>query len=95
MHNSMQFILTSITYCNIPENSWVIFFFKHTRFTIHNNMVPVQIIDADRCSAFTRDLQYISIWQYIDTLIEYRIVILCSIISIETSKCLVVHVLCC
>ena len=26
-----------------------------------------------------RDLQYISIWQYIDTLIKYRIVILCSI----------------
>ena len=25
-----------------------------------------------------RDLQYISIWQYIDTVIEYRIVIQCS-----------------
>ena len=36
-----------------------------------------------------RDLQYISIWQYIDTLIEYRIVILCSI-NIEISKCLIV-----
>ena len=36
-----------------------------------------------------RDLQYISIWQYIDTLIEYRIVILCSI-NIEILKCLIV-----
>ena len=36
-----------------------------------------------------RDLQYISIWQYINTLIEYRIVILCSI-NIEISKCLIV-----
>ena len=33
-----------------------------------------------------RDLQYISIWQYIDILIEYRIVILCST-NIEISKC--------
>ena len=32
----------------------------------------------------TRDLQYISIRQYIDTLIEYRIVILCSM-NIEIS----------
>ena len=37
---------------------------------------------------YSRDLQYISIWQYIDTLIEYRIVILCSI-NIEISKCLI------
>ena len=36
-----------------------------------------------------RDLQYISIWQYIDTLIEYCIVIMCSI-NIEISKCLIV-----
>ena len=36
-----------------------------------------------------RDLQYISIWQYIDTLIEYRIVILCSI-NIEIFKILMV-----
>ena len=36
-------------------------------------------------SAVSRDLQYISIWQYIDTLIEYRIVILCSI-NIEIIK---------
>ena len=41
-----------------------------------------------------RDLRYISIWQYIDTLIEYRIVMLCSI-NIEISKCLIVHILCC
>ena len=34
---------------------------------------------------FYRDLRYISIQQYIDTVIEYRIVILCSI-SIEVSK---------
>ena len=32
----------------------------------------------------TRDLQYILIWQYINTLIEYRIVILCSM-NIEIS----------
>ena len=32
----------------------------------------------------TRDLQYISIWQYFDTLIEYRIVILYSM-NIEIS----------
>ena len=32
-----------------------------------------------------RDLRYISIWQYIDTVIEYRIVILCSM-NIEVSK---------
>ena len=32
----------------------------------------------------TRDLQYISIRQYIDTLIEYHIVILCSM-NIEIS----------
>ena len=38
----------------------------------------------------SRDLQYISIWQYINTLIDYRIVILCSIINIEISKCLIV-----
>ena len=37
----------------------------------------------------SRDLQYISIWQYIDTLIEYHIVILCSI-NIEISKSLIV-----
>ena len=36
-----------------------------------------------------RDLQYILIWQYIDTLIKYRIVILCSI-NIEISKYLIV-----
>ena len=36
-----------------------------------------------------RDLQYISIRQYIDTLIEYRIVILCSM-NIEIFKCLLV-----
>ena len=36
-----------------------------------------------------RDLQYISIRQYIDTLIEYRIVILCSM-NIEIFKCLMV-----
>ena len=41
-----------------------------------------------------RDLQYISIWQYIDILIEYCIVILCSI-NIEISKYLIVHILCC
>ena len=36
-----------------------------------------------------KDLQYILIWQYIDTLIEYHIVILRSI-NIEISKCLIV-----
>ena len=40
-------------------------------------------------SIILRDLQYISIWQYIDTLIEYHIVILYSI-NIEISKCLIV-----
>ena len=38
---------------------------------------------------YIRDLQYTSIQQYIDTLIEYRIVILCSM-NIEIFKCLMV-----
>ena len=40
-------------------------------------------------SLLNRDLQYIPIWQYINTLIEYRIVILCSI-NIKISKGLIV-----
>ena len=32
-----------------------------------------------------RDLRYLLIWQYIDTVIEYRIVILCFM-NIEVSK---------
>ena len=38
----------------------------------------------------SRDLQYISIWQYIDTPIEYCIMILCSInIEMFYSTCLI------
>ena len=40
-------------------------------------------------AVYGSDLQYISIRQYIDTLIEYRIVILCSM-NIEIFKCLMV-----
>ena len=37
---------------------------------------------ACKCSS---DLRYISIWQYIDAVIEYRIMILC-LMNIEVSK---------
>ena len=40
---------------------------------------------ANALPVTTRDLRYISIWQYIDIVIKYRIVILCSM-NIEVSK---------
>ena len=46
-----------------------------------SGMIDSSLKGAMRC----RDLRYISIWQYIDTVIEYRIVILCSM-NIEVSK---------
>ena len=30
------------------------------------------------CTIYCRDLGYISIWQYIDSVVKYRIMILCS-----------------
>lgn len=53
----------------IPKNQYVIWLMKQRRY---NHLT-------------FSDLQYISIRQYIDTVIEYRIMILCSM-SIEISK---------
>ena len=50
-----------------------------------NECVHPFICECKCVCVFVRDLQYISIWQYIDTVIEYRIVILCSM-NIEVSK---------
>ena len=50
---------------------------------VPNHMATVE--EACDLVLGSRDLQYILIWQYINTVIEYRIVILCSM-NIEISK---------
>ena len=56
----------------------------YTRASTHTHM------HGHACSYMTqaqsRDLQYISIWQYINTVIKYRIMMLCFM-SIEMVTC--------
>ena len=70
---------------------WLKFQFYLSKMFYHKGTVVLlkTYIMCMHCYVFlSRDLQYISIWEYIDTLIEYHIVILCSI-NIEISKCLI------
>ena len=53
-------------------------------FSKDNGAKYILAVDMHKMWIVTRDLQYISIWQYINTLIKYRIV------HIEISKCLIV-----